>query len=63
MKPMIDAFSMLLRLGYRRVGRQHARFHLHFIPTSASWLNLVERWFGLSASRRFAVAALPAWRT
>src|SRR5215213_4414589 len=23
------------------------RFHLHFTPTSASWLNLVERWFGL----------------
>ena len=25
----------------------HPRFHLHFTPTSASWLNLVERWFGL----------------
>jgi len=24
----------------------HPRFHLHFTPTSASWLNLVERWFG-----------------
>jgi len=24
---------------------QHPRFHLHFTPTSASWLNLVERWF------------------
>ena len=23
------------------------RFHLHFTPTSASWLNLVERWFAL----------------
>jgi transposase len=22
-----------------------ARFHLHFTPTSSSWLNLVERWF------------------
>ena len=21
------------------------RFHLHFTPTSASWINLVERWF------------------
>lgn len=21
------------------------RFHLHFTPTSAGWLNLVERWF------------------
>lgn len=25
----------------------HPRFHLHFTPTSASWLNLVERWFAL----------------
>lgn len=25
--------------------RRHARFHLHFIPTSSSWLNMVERWF------------------
>src|SRR6478736_9284559 len=25
---------------------RHQRFHLHFIPTSSSWLNLVERWFG-----------------
>lgn len=24
---------------------QHPRFHLHFTPTSASWLNLVERFF------------------
>ena len=24
---------------------KHARFHLHFTPTSSSWLNLVERWF------------------
>jgi transposase len=23
----------------------HRRFHLHFTPTSSSWLNLVERWF------------------
>lgn len=24
---------------------KHPRFRLHFIPTSSSWLNLVERWF------------------
>lgn len=24
---------------------KHTRFHLHFTPTSSSWLNLVERWF------------------
>ena len=26
--------------------RQHPRFHLHFVTTYSSWLNLVERWFG-----------------
>ncbi|MBF6571096.1 MAG: transposase [Candidatus Binataceae bacterium] len=29
----------------------HRRFHLHFTPTSASWLNLVERWFGRITSQ------------
>ena len=24
---------------------RHSRFHLHFTPTSGSWLNMVERWF------------------
>ena len=24
---------------------KHPRFHIHFIPTSSSWLNLIERWF------------------
>ena len=27
--------------------KRHPRFHLHFTPTSASWINLVERFFGL----------------
>ena len=25
--------------------KRHPRFHVHFIPTSSSWLNLIERWF------------------
>ena len=24
---------------------KHPRFHIHFTPTSSSWLNLIERWF------------------
>jgi transposase len=24
--------------------KRHPRFHLHFVPTSSSWLNMVERW-------------------
>jgi transposase len=31
---------------------KHPRFHLHFIPTSSSWLNLVERWFGKITAER-----------
>jgi transposase len=27
--------------------KRHKRFHLHFTPTSASWLNQIERFFGL----------------
>jgi transposase len=27
--------------------KRHPRFHLHFTPTSSSWLNQVERFFGL----------------
>lgn len=28
------------------------RFHVHFTPTSASWINLVERWFGLLTEKQ-----------
>jgi transposase len=30
---------------------RHPRFHVHFTPTSASWLNQVERWFGTLTQR------------
>lgn len=41
----------------------HPRFHLHFTPTSSSWLNQVERWFGLltdKALRRGVHKSVPA---
>jgi transposase len=31
---------------------KHPRFHMHFTPTSASWLNQVERFFGLITEER-----------
>jgi transposase len=43
--------------------RRHKRFHLHFIPTSSSWLNLVERWFREltdKALRRGSFNSVPA---
>ncbi len=36
---------------------KHSRFHLHFIPTHSSWLNLVERWFALLTERQIKRAA------
>jgi hypothetical protein len=41
---------------------RHPRFKVHFIPTSSSWLNLVERWFGDltgKAVRRGSFASVP----
>ena len=40
----------------------HPRFHMHFVPTSSSWLNLVERWFGMltdKAVRRGVFRSVP----
>ena len=31
---------------------RHPRFDLHFVPTSSSWLNLVERWFAELTNKR-----------
>ncbi|MGH3430454.1 MAG: IS630 family transposase [Mycobacteriales bacterium] len=31
--------------------RRHPRFHMHFTPTSSSWLNQVEAWFSLLSRR------------
>jgi hypothetical protein len=32
--------------------KRHPRFIPHFTPTSSSWLNLVERWFGELTGKR-----------
>jgi transposase len=32
--------------------KRHDRFITHFVPTSSSWLNLVERWFGELTGKR-----------
>ena len=47
----------------RRWLRRHPRVQFHFIPTSSSWLNLVERWFGeitRDRIRRGAFESVPA---
>ena len=37
--------------------KRHPRFHLHFIPTSSSWLNMVERWFREITDKRIRRAS------
>lgn len=47
----------------RRWLARHPRVHLHFTPTSSSWLNLVERWFAeitRTRLRRGTFESLPA---
>lgn len=41
----------------RRWLLRHPRVHLHFTPTSASWLNLVECWFSILQRRELARGA------
>jgi transposase len=36
---------------------RHPRFHVHFTPTSSSWLNLVERWFAELTNRKLRRSA------
>jgi transposase len=36
---------------------KHPRFHLHFTPTSSSWLNLAERWFAELTNRKLRRSA------
>ena len=42
---MLDNASSHKTQNIRRWLHQHPRVHLHFTPTSSSWINLVERWF------------------
>jgi transposase len=42
--------------------QKRPRYHLHFTPTHASWLNQVERWFALLTQRRLSAAHTEAFR-
>jgi len=49
---IVDNYSTHKSPPVKRWLKRHGRFHLHFIPTSSSWLNLVERWFGEITRKR-----------
>jgi transposase/lambda repressor-like predicted transcriptional regulator len=42
---VIDNYGTHKHQKVQRWLKRHPRFVLHFVPTSSSWLNLVERWF------------------
>ena len=41
---------------------RHPRFHMHFTPTSAYWLNMVERFFRDITTKRIRRGAFPSVR-
>ena len=42
---IMDNYGTHKTASIKRWFARHPRFHPHFTPTHASWLNLVERWF------------------
>ncbi len=42
---IVDNYATHKHPQVQRWLKKHKRFHLHFIPTSSSWLNVIERWF------------------
>ena len=49
---IVDNYSTHKHRQVKRWFERHPRFHAHFIPTSSSWLNLVERFFREITDRR-----------
>ncbi|MGL4464148.1 MAG: transposase [Planctomycetia bacterium] len=49
---MPDAHATYKHPAATRWLKRRPRFHVHFTPTSSSWLNLVERWFGELTQKR-----------
>jgi transposase len=49
---IVDNYSTHKHPRVKQWIKRHKRFHLHFIPTSSSWLNLVERWFSEITRKR-----------
>jgi len=49
---VLDNYSTHKTPAVKRWLLKRPRFHFHFTPTKGSWLNLVERWFGLLSQRK-----------
>jgi transposase len=63
--PVLDLHLIVDNYGTHKHARvkawlqRHPRFHLHFIPTSSSWLNMVERWFRDITDKRIRRGTFP----
>jgi len=49
---VLDNYATHKTPAIRRWLAKHPRFHLHFTPTKGSWINQIERWFGLLSERK-----------
>lgn len=49
---VVDNYATHKTPAVKRFLAKRMRFHLHFTPTYGSWLNQVERWFGLLTTRQ-----------
>ncbi len=49
---IVDNYATHKHANVKKWLKKHPRFHIHFTPTSSSWLNLVERWFGEITDKR-----------
>jgi transposase len=49
---IVDNYATHKTPAVKRWLKAHPRFHLHFTPTSASWLNMVERFFANITRKR-----------
>lgn len=49
---IVDNYATHKTPAVQRWLKRHLRFHLHFTPTSASWLNMVERFFAEITRKR-----------
>jgi len=59
---IVDNYSTHKHPAVQRWLKRHPRFHMHFIPTSSSWLNLVERWFREITTKRIRRGSFPSVR-
>lgn len=57
---IVDNYATHKHPAVKRWLKRNPRFHMHFTPTSSSWLNLVERWFREITNKRIRRGSFPS---